>query len=88
MGSGLGLRGTEQSPQDPLVFWVPGQWGFFGTCQGTKREYYSYLFNIENLFLRARSAFNGFAGTSASSFGVLEYWSVGVLAENENPNLM
>jgi hypothetical protein len=35
------------------------------------------LFNIENLVLGARSEFNGFAGTGANSFGVLEYWSVG-----------
>jgi hypothetical protein len=32
------------------------------------------LFSVENLVLRARSEFNGFAGTGASCFGVLEYW--------------
>ena len=31
-----------------------------------------HLFNIENLVLRARSEFNGFAGASANRFGVLE----------------
>jgi hypothetical protein len=39
------------------------------------------LFNIENPVLKARSEFNGFASTSANSFGVMEYWSVGVLAK-------
>jgi len=35
------------------------------------------LFNIENLVLRARSEFNGFAGTGGELFwstGVLECW--------------
>jgi hypothetical protein len=41
------------------------------------------LFNIENLVLRARSEFNGYAGTGASSLGVLEYWSIGVLAKRK-----
>ena len=41
------------------------------------------VFNIENLVLRARSEFNGFAGTGASSLGVLEYWSIGVLAKRK-----
>jgi hypothetical protein len=40
-----------------------------------------YFFNIENLVLRARSEFNGFAGTGANSFGVMEYWSIGVLGK-------
>jgi hypothetical protein len=39
------------------------------------------LFNIENLVLGKRPKFNGLAGTGASSFGVLEYWSTGVLAK-------
>ena len=34
-----------------------------------------FLFNIENLVLRARQEFNGFAGIDANRFGVLEYWS-------------
>jgi hypothetical protein len=38
-----------------------------------------FLFNIENLVLGARSEFNGFAGTGANHFGVLECWLVGVL---------
>ena len=37
-----------------------------------------HLFNIENPALRG-SEYNGFAGTGASFFGVLEYWSTGVL---------
>ena len=41
--------------------------------------------HIENLVLRARSEFNGFADTGASFFGVLEYWSAG---NNESPNLV
>jgi hypothetical protein len=43
------------------------------------------LFNIENLVLRARSEFNGFAGAGANRFGVLEFWSVG---KNESPNFV
>ena len=39
----------------------------------------SALLNIENLVLRARSEFNGFAGAGANHFGVLEFWSIGVL---------
>jgi hypothetical protein len=39
------------------------------------------LLNIENLVLRARSEYNGFAETGASSLGVLESWSTGVLAK-------
>jgi hypothetical protein len=38
------------------------------------------LFNIENLVLRARSKFDGFAGKDCEvswSTGILEYWSVG-----------
>ena len=41
------------------------------------------LFKIENLVLGARSEFNGFASTGASSLGVLEYWSIGVLAKRK-----
>ena len=41
------------------------------------------LFNIENLVLRARSEFNGFAGAGANHFGVLEFWSIGVLAKTK-----
>ena len=37
------------------------------------------MFNIENLVLRARSEYISFAGTGASFFGVLEYWSTGAL---------
>ena len=48
-----------------------------------QRMYSLFLFNLENLVLGARSEFNGFAGPGASSFGVLEYWSVG---KNESPN--
>jgi hypothetical protein len=40
---------------------------------------------IEDLVLEARSEFNGFADTAASSFGVLEYWSVG---KSESPNFI
>jgi hypothetical protein len=40
-----------------------------------------YLFYIENLVLGARSEYNGSAGTGANTFGVLEYWSTGVLAK-------
>jgi len=43
-------------------------------------------FNIENLVLRARAGFNGFAGEDCERFwstGVLEYWSVG---KSESPN--
>jgi hypothetical protein len=40
-------------------------------------------FNIENLVLRARSEFNGFAGAGANRFGVLEFWSIGVLAKTK-----
>jgi hypothetical protein len=32
-----------------------------------------FLFRIENAILGARSEFNGFADTGASSFGVLKY---------------
>ncbi|MGD8695314.1 MAG: hypothetical protein PVI74_15795, partial [Syntrophobacterales bacterium] len=42
-----------------------------------------YLFNIENLVLKARSECNGLADTGARSFGVLEYWSTGVLAKTK-----
>ena len=35
------------------------------------------LFKIENLVLRARSEFSGFAGKDCELF--LEYWSIGVL---------
>jgi hypothetical protein len=35
------------------------------------------LFYIENLVLRARSEFNGFAVTGASSLGVLEHINCG-----------
>jgi len=42
-------------------------------------------FNIENLVLGTKSEFNCFTRTGASSFGVLEYWSVG---KNESPNLI
>ena len=45
----------------------------------SQRLFFVRLFNIENLVLGARSEFNGFARTGASSFGVLEYWSTGVL---------
>ncbi len=47
------------------------------------------LFNIENLVLGARSEYNGFAGTGASSLGVLEYWSIGILEfwQNESSHL-
>ncbi len=44
------------------------------------------LFNIENLVLRSRSEFSGFAGKDRALFwstGVLEYWSVG---KSESPN--
>jgi hypothetical protein len=43
------------------------------------------LENTENLVFRARSECNGSAGTSANTFGVLEYWSVG---KNKSPNLI
>jgi hypothetical protein len=43
----------------------------------------NYLFNIENLVLRARSEFNGFVGAGANRFGVLEFWSIGVLAKTK-----
>jgi hypothetical protein len=42
------------------------------------------LFNIENLVLWARLELNGFAGKDCELFwiaGVLENWSVGVLAK-------
>jgi hypothetical protein len=39
------------------------------------------IFNIENLLLGAKSECNGFAGTGAGPFGVLECWSTGVLAK-------
>jgi hypothetical protein len=39
------------------------------------------LYSIESLVLGASSEFDGFAGTGASSFGVLEYWGIGVLAK-------
>jgi hypothetical protein len=39
----------------------------------------SASFTIENLVLSAKKGLNGFVGTGASSFGVLEYWSIGVL---------
>ena len=38
-----------------------------------------FLFKKENPTLETRLEFNGVAGTGASSFGVLEYWSIGVL---------
>jgi hypothetical protein len=38
------------------------------------------LYSIESLVLGASSEFDGFAGTGASSFGVLEYWGIEVLA--------
>jgi hypothetical protein len=41
------------------------------------------LFKIENLVLGARSEYNGFAGTGASSLGVLDYWSIRVLAKRK-----
>jgi hypothetical protein len=41
------------------------------------------LFNIENLVLRARSEFNGFADAGANHFKVLEFWSIGVLAKTK-----
>jgi hypothetical protein len=37
------------------------------------------FFNTENLVLGARSEYNGSAGTGANFFGVLVYWSTGVL---------
>jgi hypothetical protein len=47
--------------------------------------YFVGLFSIENLVLGAGSEYNGSAGTSANTFGVLEYWSVG---KNKSPNLI
>jgi hypothetical protein len=44
----------------------------------------SLLFKIANLVFRVMLEFHGFAGTGASSLGVLEYWSVG---KSESPNL-
>jgi hypothetical protein len=41
----------------------------------------SFLFNIENLVLGARSEYSGFAGKDANSLGVLEWWSTGVLVK-------
>ena len=44
------------------------------------------LFNIENLILRARVEFNGFAGKDCELFwstGILEYWSLG---KSKSPN--
>ena len=48
-----------------------------GICKGC------IVFNIQNLVFRARSELNGFAGKIASSIGVLEHWSIGVLQKRK-----
>ena len=54
----------------------------FDFFRGNKKTLgYAYFLKIENLVLKSRSEFNGFAVTGASSFGVLEYWSIGVMAK-------
>jgi hypothetical protein len=48
-----------------------------GEVAPTKASMIINLFNIENLVLRSRSEFNGFAGKDEERFwstGVLEYW--------------
>jgi hypothetical protein len=54
-----------------------------GCCSHFPTDLIGNLFNIENLVHRDRSEFNGFAGAGANRFGVLEYWSIGVLARTK-----